>query len=55
MSTKDSYQQEIIASFFNKVGPSEAHWYSLKPLHSVIPSLADLLEVSAENLQRACL
>jgi hypothetical protein len=28
-----------------------AHWYSIKPLESDIPSLADLLGVSAENLQ----
>jgi hypothetical protein len=27
-------------------------WYSLKPLHRDIPSLADLLEVSPENLQK---
>ena len=50
MSSKGGYQ-EIIASFFKEVGTSEAHWYSLKPLHSEIPSLADLQEVSAENLQ----
>jgi hypothetical protein len=29
----------------------EAQWYFLRPLHSEIPSLADLLEVSPENLQ----
>jgi hypothetical protein len=50
MSTKASYQ-EIFASFFKEVGCSEAQWYSLKPLHSQIPSHADLLEVSPENLQ----
>jgi hypothetical protein len=31
--------------------PSEARWYSVKPLHKGIPSLADLLEVMSENLQ----
>jgi hypothetical protein len=52
MSTKASYQ-EVFASFFKEVGRSEAQWYSLKPLHSSqIPSLADLLEVSPENLQQ---
>jgi hypothetical protein len=50
MSSKASYQ-EIFASFFKEVGHSEAQWYSLKPLHSQIPSLADLLEVSPGNLQ----
>jgi hypothetical protein len=51
MSTKASYQ-EIFASFFKEVGRSEAHWYSFKPLHKDIPSLADLLEVSQENLRK---
>jgi hypothetical protein len=51
MSTKASYQ-EIFASFIQEVGRSGAHWYSLKPLHSDIPSLAYLLEVSPENIQR---
>jgi hypothetical protein len=43
--------QETFASFFKEVSHSEAHWYSLKPLHKDIPSLADVLEVSPENLQ----
>jgi hypothetical protein len=50
MSSKASYQ-ESFASFFKEVGRSEAQLYSLKPLHSQIPRLADLLEVSPENLQ----
>jgi hypothetical protein len=51
MSTKASYQ-EIFASFFKEAGHSEAHWYSFKPLHKDIPSLADLLEVFQENLRK---
>ena len=50
MSTKASYQ-EIFAAFFKEVGRSAARWYSLKPLVGEIPSLADLLEVSPDNLQ----
>ena len=46
MSTKAIYQ-EIFAEFV--VG---AKLYSIKhPQNGIIPSLADLLEVSAENLQ----
>jgi hypothetical protein len=44
--------QEAFASFFKETNRSEAHWYSLKPLHKDIPSLADVLEVSPENIQR---
>jgi hypothetical protein len=33
------------------VKESEVQWYSIKPLQNSIPSLAGLLEVSAENLQ----
>jgi hypothetical protein len=51
MSTKVGLQ-EAFAAFVKEVSRSEAHWYSLKPLHNDIPSLADLLEVSPENLQR---
>ena len=50
MSTKAS-NQEIFAAFFKEVGCSAAQWYSLKPVDGEIPSLADLLEVSAEKLQ----
>jgi hypothetical protein len=50
MTIKASYQ-EIFVLFFNEVGCSEVQWYSLKPLHSEILSLADLLGVSPENLQ----
>jgi hypothetical protein len=50
MSTKAGYQ-EIFADFFTRAKSLQAQWYSLKPLHSGIPSLADLLEVSPENLQ----
>ena len=50
MSTSTSYQ-EILAGFVVGVKDSEAQWYSIKPLHNNIPSLGDLLEVSAENLQ----
>ena len=46
MSTSASYQ-EIFAGFVVGVKESEAQWYSMKPLHNNIPSLADLLEVSA--------
>ncbi len=50
MSRNASYQ-EIFAEFVVGARESEAQWYSIKPLHNDIPSLADLLEVSAENLQ----
>jgi hypothetical protein len=50
MTTKAGYQ-EIFAEFIVGAEQSPAQWYSLKPLHKGIPSLADLLEVSAENLQ----
>ena len=50
MCTKAGYQ-EIFAEFIEGAKPSEAQWYSVKPLHQGIPSLADLLEVPSENLQ----
>jgi hypothetical protein len=50
MCTKAGYQ-EIFAEFVEGAKPSEAQWYSVKPLHTGIPSLVDLLEVSSENLQ----
>ena len=50
MTTNSSYQ-EIFAEFIVGVKESQAQWYSIKPLHNDIPSLADLFEVSAENLQ----
>jgi hypothetical protein len=50
MTTKAGYQ-EIFAEFIAGAKQSPAQWYSLKPLHKGIPSLADLLEVSSENLQ----
>jgi hypothetical protein len=49
MSAKASYQ-EILAEFVEGAKQSPAQWYSLKPLQNGIPSLADLLEVSSENL-----
>jgi hypothetical protein len=45
------FYQEIFAEFVVGARESDAQWYSIKPLHNDIPSLADLLEVSAENLQ----
>jgi hypothetical protein len=51
MSTKEGFQ-EVFAAFFKEVNQSEAQWYSLKPLLNEIPSLANVLEVSPENLQR---
>jgi hypothetical protein len=50
MCTKADYQ-EIFAEFLEGTKPSKAQWYSVKPLHKGIPSLADLLEVLSENLQ----
>jgi hypothetical protein len=50
MSTDVTYQ-EILAGFVYGVKDLGAQWYSIKPLQNVIPSLVDLLEVSAENLQ----
>jgi hypothetical protein len=50
MFTKAGYQ-EIFAEFVEGTKPSEARWYSVKPLHTGISSLANLLEVSSENLQ----
>jgi hypothetical protein len=39
--------QEIFAEFVVGAKESEAPWCSIKPLQNDIPSLADLLEVSA--------
>jgi hypothetical protein len=50
MSPKAGYQ-EIFAEFVVGAKQSPAQWYSIKPLQNGIPSLADLLEVSVENLQ----
>ena len=50
MSPKAGYQ-ESFAEFVEGAKWSPAQWYSIKPLHNGILSLADLLEVSAENLQ----
>jgi hypothetical protein len=43
--------QEIFAEFVEGAKEAPAQWYSIKPLYNGIPSLADLLEVSAENMQ----
>jgi hypothetical protein len=52
MSTKKSPgYQEIFAEFVEGVKESEAQWYSIKSLHTDIPCLADLLKISADNLQ----
>jgi hypothetical protein len=45
------FYQEIFAEFVVGARDSDAQWYSIKPLHNDIPSLANLLEVSAESLQ----
>jgi hypothetical protein len=50
MATNACYQ-EILAEFVEGVKESQAQWYSIKPLQNDIPSFANLLEVSAENLQ----
>jgi hypothetical protein len=54
IATNASYQ-EILVEFVEGVKESEAQWYSIKPLQNDIPSLANLLEVLAEKLHRACL
>jgi hypothetical protein len=46
----NAFCQEIF-EFVVGARESEAQWYSIKPLHNDIPSLGDLLEVSALNLQ----
>jgi hypothetical protein len=43
--------QEIFAEFVDAVKESEAQWCSIKPIQSDAPTLADLLDISAENLQ----
>jgi hypothetical protein len=43
--------QEIFSEFVEGAKETPAQWYSIKSLHNGIPSLLDLLEVSAENLQ----
>jgi hypothetical protein len=48
MSTNSGYQ-DIFAEFVDGVKESEVQWYSIKPLHHDITSLADLLEVPADN------
>jgi hypothetical protein len=50
MNTDVTYQ-EILAGFVVGVKEPEVHWYSIKPLQNAFPSLADLLEVSAANLE----
>jgi hypothetical protein len=50
METNACYR-EIFAEFVEGVQESKVQWYSVKPLHNEIPSLADLMEVSSENLQ----
>jgi hypothetical protein len=49
MSTTSGYQ-DIFTEFIEGVKESEAQWYSIKPLHYDISSLADFLEVQADNL-----
>jgi hypothetical protein len=54
LSMKGSYLEifaEFLSEFVEGVKESEAQWYSSRPLPNDIPSLADLLGVSAENLQ----
>jgi hypothetical protein len=51
MTSKKSGYQEIFAEFVEGVKESEAQWYSIKSLHNDIPCLAELLKVSAENLE----
>jgi hypothetical protein len=46
----NAFQQESFAEFVAGARESEAQWYSMKPLHNDVPSLVNLLEVSAENL-----
>jgi hypothetical protein len=53
--SRDVTYQEILTGFVVGVKESEAQWYSIKPLQNVIPSLVDLLEVSAENLLQSLL
>ena len=43
--------QEIIAEFIEGAKQAPAQWYSIQPLGNGIPSLADLLEVSFDNLR----
>jgi hypothetical protein len=50
MKTNACYRQ-IFAEFIHGVKESKPQWYSIKPLHNDIASLADLMEVSSENLQ----
>jgi hypothetical protein len=50
MGTTAGYQ-EIIAEFIEGAKQAPAQWYSIQPLGNGIPSLSDLLEVSAENLR----
>jgi hypothetical protein len=50
MSTSSGYQA-IFAEFVERVKDSDAQWYSIKHLQPDIPSLADLLGVTADNLE----
>jgi hypothetical protein len=50
MTTTAPYQ-EIFAEFVEGATQALVQWYSIKPLHNSILSLADLLEVLAENMQ----
>jgi hypothetical protein len=51
IKTNDACYREIFAEFVEGIKESEAQWYSIKPLLNDTPSLADLMEVSSENLQ----
>jgi hypothetical protein len=47
----NAFYREILAQFVEGAQELEAQCYSIKPLHNEILSLADLMEVSSENLQ----
>ena len=51
MSPSSGYQ-EIFAEFVESVIESKAQWYSIKTLQNDITSLADLLDLLAETVQR---
>jgi hypothetical protein len=50
MGPKAGYQ-EIVAKFVGGGKQAPAQWYSIRLLHNIIPSLVDLLKVSADKLQ----
>jgi hypothetical protein len=51
-NNKESQYQKSFSAFFTSVSHTKSHWYSLKVLNDVIPSLSNLMGISQENLKK---